>query len=117
MRFWFSVPFIRRTRIGISVLDREIARAFTPKPVTAKEREQRAVEDAKREEYAQALARRWTPFASWVVVITFWVAVVCMIVWKWYLTLAVVCMFFWGQYAVSKGPFRKRPNPERAKKS
>jgi len=31
MRIWFSLPFIRRTRIGISVSDREIARAFQTK--------------------------------------------------------------------------------------
>jgi len=31
MRFWLSVPFLRRTRIGISVSDQEIARAFQAK--------------------------------------------------------------------------------------
>jgi hypothetical protein len=89
MRFWFSVPFIRRTRIGISVSDREIARALAPKRVTAKEREQRAAEI---EKHAQDFAKRWTPFVSWIVVIVFlavivfWAAVICMIVWRWYLT-------------------------------
>jgi hypothetical protein len=59
MRFWFSMPFIRRTRIGVSVSDREIERAFHARPLTAAERDQRAQEEAELDARAQAIAKRW----------------------------------------------------------
>lgn len=82
MRFWFSMPFIRRTRIGISVSDREIARAFHAKPVTEDEQKQHAAKEAEIEARAQAFAKRWTPFVNWFIVTAFVVVVVDLIIWS-----------------------------------
>jgi hypothetical protein len=79
MRFWFSVPFIRRTRIGISVSDREIARAFHRNPPTPTEMEQRAIEEAIVDAKSKAFAARWSPwvaFVMWVIILwTIWHAI------------------------------------------
>ena len=85
MRFWLSIPFIRRTRIGISVSDREIAHAIRRRVPTAKEREQRAAEEAEIEARAQALAKRWAPFVGWIIIITYVAIVIGLLIWGHYL--------------------------------
>lgn len=92
MRFWFSLPFIGRTRIGVSVSDREIAQALNPKPLTAKEAraaierkaaelEQRAARQAEWDAYAKATADKWAPFVVDAIMVTAIVAVVFVIWW------------------------------------
>lgn len=108
MRFWLSTPIFRRTRIGVSVSDREIARVFRARPVTVVsgihldeignrldvgryygepdadycER----IQEAEREARAQAFAKRWTPFVNWFIVISFVAFVISMLVWGQYLS-------------------------------
>jgi hypothetical protein len=80
MRFWISIPFVKHTRIGISVSDREIAQAFTPKPMTPEELEQRAQKEAELEAWAKATADKWAPFVSNVILIAA-VAAVVIVIW------------------------------------
>jgi type II secretory pathway component PulF len=83
MRLWLSLPFIGKTRIGFSVSDREIARAFSRKPVTAEEREKRAQEEAEINAKAQAFAERWTPIVSNLILIGAAVLVIWLVVASW----------------------------------
>jgi hypothetical protein len=96
MRFWISVPFIKHTRLGISVSDREIARAFrdpprlTPAQRAAIEKAE-VLEAAEADRRAQAFAARWTkPVTKVIVMIIQAVAVltVCAALW-WIASLAV----------------------------
>jgi hypothetical protein len=68
MRFWISIPFIHRTRIGLSVSDTEIARAFRRRTLTAEEQrareEQRAALEAALDAKAQAFAEKWAPLVA-----------------------------------------------------
>ena len=74
MRFWLSVPFIRRTRIGVSVSDREIERALHRREPTAEELNKRAIEEAVLDAKSKAIAARWSPWVAFVIwVIILWV--------------------------------------------
>jgi hypothetical protein len=61
---WLSIPFIGRTRIGFSLSDREIARAFRRRTLAAEEQDQRAAEEAEIYARAKAFAERWAPIVS-----------------------------------------------------
>jgi hypothetical protein len=82
MRFWISVPFVRRTRIGFSVSDREIARAFAKKPPpTAEEIAQRALEEAVRDAWAKATADKYAPL---IVDVIIWAVVSAIVLTVWW---------------------------------
>jgi hypothetical protein len=86
MRFWISVPFIHRTRIGFSVSTQEIERAFAQKPLTAEEKARRAAEKRELDAYAKAVADRWAPVVADAIIIGAIAAVVAAI----WLVLAMV---------------------------
>jgi hypothetical protein len=81
MRFWRSIPFIGRTRIGFSLSDREIARAFRRRTLTAEEQDQRAAEQAEIDAKAKAFAERWAPLVSNAILIAAVVIVIWWAVW------------------------------------
>ena len=84
MRFWFSVPFLSRTRIGISVSDREIARALTPKRLTAEERSAREHKEAELDAWAKTKADKWAPLVT--------IAMLVIILWT--IWRAILWIFF-----------------------
>jgi hypothetical protein len=65
MRFWLSLPFIGRTRLGISVSDRELRKVFHAAAFAEPTPEELAKIDAQ----ARAFARRWTKPVTRVIVI------------------------------------------------
>jgi hypothetical protein len=64
VRFWLSLPFIGRTRIGFSVSTQEIERAFRRRKPTGAEIEQRAALEAALDAKAQAFAEKWAPLVA-----------------------------------------------------
>jgi hypothetical protein len=83
MRFWFSIPFLGRTRIGFSVSDRELRRHFPRRPLRLRATPE---EQAEIDRKAQAFAKRWAPFVAAVIkIILISIAVFAL----WRLVLAV----------------------------
>jgi hypothetical protein len=87
MRIWFSIPFIKRTRIGFSVSDQELRRAFRGVPSPRLTEEQQAEIERK----SQAFAKRWTPFVSKVIVVLIVIALVALAWWTLSAALAGTC--------------------------
>jgi hypothetical protein len=68
MRLWHSFPFLGRTRIGFSVSDREIARAFRALDTPILTGAEKAAIDRRAQEFAKA----WAPAVSKLILALLW---------------------------------------------